>query len=65
MGKIYANKLIDGWRQWEDVPMRYRTAAWNEMVSRVEEGTLTRERFEEIMGEACPVAPPDEPEPAA
>ena len=51
MAKIWANRLIAGTKIWEDVPASRKAGVMEELRSRVENGSLTAEKFEEITGE--------------
>lgn len=52
MAKIWANRLIAGTKTWEDVPESRKESVLAELRSRVEDGEITAEKFEEITGEA-------------
>ena len=52
MSKIWANRLIAGTKTWEQVPASRKAGVLTELRSRVEDGSLTAEKFEEITGEA-------------
>ena len=51
MAKIWANRLIAGTKIWEDVPASRKAGVLAELRSRVEDGEITAEKFEEITGE--------------
>ena len=51
MEKIWANRLIEGSKTWADVPASRKAAVKAELEARVEAGTLTEERYGEIVGE--------------
>lgn len=52
MDKIWANRLIGGTKTWAEVPDSRRGSVLVELAARVESGTVSPERFEEITGEA-------------
>lgn len=51
MAKIWANRLIAGTKVWEQVPASRRDSVLAELRSRVENGEITAERFNDITGE--------------
>lgn len=51
MAKIWANRLIAGTKQWDEVPISRKYAVREELRDRVEAGQLSDERYEEITGE--------------
>ena len=52
MDKIWANRLIAGTKTWDQLPASRKVSVLAELRSRVEDGEITAERFEEITGEA-------------
>ena len=52
MDKIWANRLVAGTKTWEQVPASRKDGVLAELRSRVEDGALAAEKFEEITGEA-------------
>lgn len=52
MNKIWANRLIAGTKTWDQVPASRKDGVLEELKQRVEDGSLTAEKFEEITGEA-------------
>lgn len=51
MNKIWANRLIAGTKQWEDVPATRKSGVLSELKDRVADGEITAEKFEAITGE--------------
>lgn len=51
MNKIWANRLIAGTKTWDQVPASRRDGVMEELKSRVEDGEITAEKYEEITGE--------------
>ena len=51
MNEIWANRLAAGTKVWADVPATRKSAVKDVLRSRVENGTITAERYEEITGE--------------
>lgn len=51
MNKIWANRLVAGTKNWDDVPDSRKEAVLEELRSRVESGKITAEDFTEITGE--------------
>lgn len=56
MNKIWANRLIAGTQVWDSVPDYRKNGAKTELVSRVEDGEINADRYEEITGEKYVVA---------
>lgn len=56
MNKIWANRLIAGTQVWDSVPDYRKNSVKTELVSRVEDGEINADRYEEITGEKYPVA---------
>ncbi len=51
MDKIWTNRLIGGTKTWDDVSAARRRGVLSELKNRVQNGTITAERYEEITGE--------------
>ena len=51
MNKIWANRLIAGTKQWEDVPSTRKSGVLAELKDRVADGEITAAKFREITGE--------------
>ena len=51
MAKIWANRLVAGTKRWDDVPASRKDEVLEELRSRVADGDITPEKFEEITGE--------------
>ena len=51
MNKIWANRLIAGTQVWDSVPDYRRSGVKTELASRVEDGEINADRYEEITGE--------------
>jgi hypothetical protein len=51
MNKIWANRLIAGTQVWDSVPDYRRSGVKTELASRVGDGEITADRYEEITGE--------------
>ena len=52
MDKIWANRLIAGTKQWQDVPNSRRDSVLQELQSRVASGEITQERLDEIVADS-------------
>lgn len=52
MNNIWANRLIAGTKNWDEVPASRKDGVKAVLVERVAKGIITAERFEEITGEA-------------
>lgn len=55
MNEIWANRLIAGDKTWAECPSSRRNGVKTVLAGRVENGTITAEKFEEITGEAYAV----------
>lgn len=53
MDKIWANRLVAGTKTWEQVPASRKSGVMEELRTRVQNGEITAEKFEEITGESC------------
>jgi len=51
MAKIWRNRLIAGTQLFEDCPVKYREAVIELLRKDVQNGVITEERYEEIVGE--------------
>lgn len=51
MDKIWANRLIAGTKEWEEMPASRRAGVKRELAGRVAEGEITPEKYKEIVGE--------------
>lgn len=51
MDKIWANRLIDGTKEWAEMPASRRPGVKRELAKRVAEGEITPEQYKEITGE--------------
>lgn len=56
MNEIWANRLIAGTQVWDSVPDYRKNGVKTELVSRVEDGEINADRYEEITGEKYVVA---------
>lgn len=56
MNKIWANRLIAGTQVWASVPDYRKNGVKTELASRVEDGEINADRYEEITGEQYPAA---------
>ena len=54
--KIWANRLIAGTQVWDSVPDYRKNGVKTELASRVEDGEINADRYEEITGEKYVVA---------
>lgn len=52
MNVIWANRLVAGTRTWDEVPASRKEGVKAELASRVEDGKISAELYEEITGEA-------------
>ena len=50
MNKIWADRLVAGTKTWSQVPASRKAAVKEILLDMVEEGTLTPERYVEIVG---------------
>lgn len=50
MDKIWANRLVAGAKTWSDVPASRKNTVKAELDSRVNDGIITMEQYEEILG---------------
>lgn len=50
MDKIWANRLVAGTKMWSDVPASRRNTVKAELRSRVNNGDITAEQYEGIIG---------------
>lgn len=50
MNKIWADRLVAGTKKWKQVPASRKTAVKEILLEMVEEGTLTEEHFQKIIG---------------
>ncbi len=55
MNEIWANRLAAGTKAWTEVPAARRSGVKEVLAGRVENGTITVGRYEEITGEAYEV----------
>lgn len=51
MEKIWANRLVAGSKDWEDVPASRKEAVLAELEARVEAGVISKRKLAEILGE--------------
>ena len=51
MNAIRANRLVAGTRKWAEVPASRKAGVKAELASRVENGKISAEQYEEITGE--------------
>lgn len=51
MNKIWANRLIAGTQVWDSVPAFRKSDVAAELATRVEDGEITADRYQEITGE--------------
>ena len=51
MNKIWANRLIGGTKNWDEVPSSRKAGVKEELLQRVADGTITAEQYGEITGE--------------
>ena len=56
MNKMWANRLIAGTQVWDSVPDYRKNGVKTELASRVEDGEINADRYEEITGEKYVVA---------
>ena len=56
MNKIWANRLIACTYVWDSVPDYCRSGVKTELASRVEDGEINADRYEEITGQKYVVA---------
>jgi hypothetical protein len=54
MNKIWADRLVAGTRKWKEVPKSRKTAVKDILLEMVNDGTITKERYQEIVGEKVP-----------
>ena len=52
MAKIWRNRIIAGTRTFDEVPSTWKNAVKELLKEDVEDGVLTEEEYEEIVGEA-------------
>ena len=52
MNAIWANRLVAGTRKWAEVPASRKAGVKAELASRVENGKISAEQYEEITGES-------------
>ena len=52
MNAIWANRLVAGTREWDEVPASRKVGVKAELASRVEKGKISAEQYEESTGEA-------------
>jgi hypothetical protein len=50
MNKIWADRLVAGTKKWKDVPKSRKEAVKAILLEMVEEGTLTEEHYQQIVG---------------
>lgn len=50
MAKIWADRLVAGTKKWKQVPASRKAAVKEILLEMVEEGTLTEEHYQEIVG---------------
>lgn len=50
MAKIWANRLVGGTKTWGEVPESRKDAVRKELELRVEQGILSQEKFNQILG---------------
>jgi hypothetical protein len=50
MAKIWADRLVAGTKKWKQVPASRKAAVKEILLDMVEEGTLTEEHYQEIVG---------------
>ena len=60
MNAIWANRLVAGTRKWAEVPASRKAGVKAELASRVENGKISAEQYEEITGESYPVQKEEE-----
>ena len=51
MNAIWANRLVAGTLKWAEVPASRKAGVKAELASRVENGKISAEQYEEITGE--------------
>lgn len=51
MDKIWANRLIEGTKEWNEVPPARKDNIRELLREKVEDNTITAERYKEITGE--------------
>lgn len=51
MNEIWANRLVAGTKQWNDVPAARKSAVKAILMARVDEHEVTAEQYEQIVGE--------------
>lgn len=51
MDKIWANRLVAGTKEWEEMPASRRPGVKRELGKRVADGEITPEQYKEITGE--------------
>lgn len=54
MNEIWANRLVAGTKQWNEVPASRRVAVKAVLAGRVENNVITAGQYEEITGEEYP-----------
>ena len=54
MNEIWANRLVAGTKQWNEVPASRRVAVKAVLAGRVENNAITVGQYEEITGEEYP-----------